>query len=82
MPVKDWMSKDLVTVEEDTSIMKASRIMKQHNIQHLPVLRPGPPRGHRLRPGPERGHAFQGHYLGYPRNVLSAGQDHGQKPDA
>jgi len=41
MPVKDWMSKDLVTVEEDTSIMKASRIMKQHNIQHLPVLRQG-----------------------------------------
>ena len=41
MPVKDWMSKDLVTVEEDTSIMKASRIMKQHNIQHLPVLNQG-----------------------------------------
>jgi acetoin utilization protein AcuB len=41
MPVKDWMSKDLVTVEEDTSIMKASRIMKENNIQHLPVLRQG-----------------------------------------
>ena len=41
MPVKDWMSKDLVTIEEDTSIMKASKIMKQHNIQHLPVLRQG-----------------------------------------
>ena len=41
MPVKDWMSPDLVTVEEDTSIMKASRIMKQHKIQHLPVLNQG-----------------------------------------
>jgi acetoin utilization protein AcuB len=41
MPVKDWMSPDLVTVEEDTSIMKASRIMKQHKIQHLPVLSQG-----------------------------------------
>ena len=41
MPVKDWMSPDLVTVEEDTSIMKASRIMKQHKIQHLPVLSHG-----------------------------------------
>ena len=41
MPVKDWMSQDLVTVEEDTSIMKASRIMKQNNIQHLPVLSQG-----------------------------------------
>ena len=41
MPVKDWMSKDLVTIEEDTSIMKASRLMKQKNIQHLPVLSHG-----------------------------------------
>jgi len=41
MPVKDWMSKDLVTIEEDTSIMKASKVMKQNNIQHLPVLSKG-----------------------------------------
>jgi acetoin utilization protein AcuB len=41
MPVKDWMSQDLVTIEEDTSIMKASKIMKQKNIQHLPVLSQG-----------------------------------------
>jgi len=41
MPVKDWMSQDLVTIEEDTSIMKASKIMKQKNIQHLPVLSHG-----------------------------------------
>jgi len=41
MPVKDWMSKDLVTIDADTSIMKASRIMKQNEIQHLPVLSQG-----------------------------------------
>src|SRR5450759_1190591 len=41
MPVKNWMSQDLVTIEEDTSIMKASKVMKQNNIQHLPVLRKG-----------------------------------------
>ena len=41
MPVQDWMSKDLVTVDADTSIMKASRIMKQNEIQHLPVLSQG-----------------------------------------
>ena len=41
MPVKDWMSKDLVTIDADTSIMKASRVMKQNNIQHLPVLSKG-----------------------------------------
>jgi acetoin utilization protein AcuB len=41
MPVQDWMSKDLVTIDADTSIMKASRIMKQNEIQHLPVLSQG-----------------------------------------
>jgi acetoin utilization protein AcuB len=41
MPVQDWMSKDLVTIDEDTSIMKASKVMKQNEIQHLPVLRKG-----------------------------------------
>ena len=41
MPVKDWMSKDLVTIDADTSIMKASKVMKQNEIQHLPVLSQG-----------------------------------------
>jgi acetoin utilization protein AcuB len=41
MPVKDWMSQDLITIDEDTSIMKASKVMKQNEIQHLPVLRQG-----------------------------------------
>ena len=41
MPVQDWMSKDLVTIDADTSIMKASRVMKQNEIQHLPVLSQG-----------------------------------------
>ena len=41
MPVQDWMSKDLVTIDEETSIMKASKVMKQNNIRHLPVLKKG-----------------------------------------
>jgi acetoin utilization protein AcuB len=41
MPVQDWMSKDLVTIDAETSIMKASRVMKQNDIQHLPVLSKG-----------------------------------------
>ena len=41
MPVQDWMSKDLVTIDADTSIMKASKVMKQNDIQHLPVLKKG-----------------------------------------
>ncbi len=41
MPVQDWMSKDLITIDEDASIMKASKLMKQNHIRHLPVLRKG-----------------------------------------
>jgi acetoin utilization protein AcuB len=41
MPVLDYMSKDLITVDEDTSIMKASKLMKQNGIRHLPILRKG-----------------------------------------
>jgi acetoin utilization protein AcuB len=41
MPVQDWMSRDLITIDEGTSIMKASKVMKQNDIQHLPVLSKG-----------------------------------------
>jgi acetoin utilization protein AcuB len=41
MPVQDYMSKDLITVDEDASIMKASKLMKQNGIRHLPILRKG-----------------------------------------
>ena len=41
MPVQDWMSKELITIEGDASIMKASKLMKQNNIKHLPVLKKG-----------------------------------------
>jgi acetoin utilization protein AcuB len=41
MLVKDWMTKEVITVEEDVSIMKASRLMKQKGFQHLPVVRQG-----------------------------------------
>ncbi len=38
MLVKGWMTTDLVTVEEDTPMMKASIIMKEKNIRSLPIL--------------------------------------------
>ncbi|MCL4503916.1 MAG: CBS and ACT domain-containing protein [Deltaproteobacteria bacterium] len=41
MPVQDYMSKDLITINEDTSIMKASKLMKQKGIKHLPIMRKG-----------------------------------------
>lgn len=38
MLVKYWMSSNVITVDEDLSLMKTSRLMKEHSIQHLPVL--------------------------------------------
>ena len=41
MLVKDWMTREVITVEEDVSIMKASKMMKEMGFQHLPVVRKG-----------------------------------------
>ncbi|HUV50039.1 MAG TPA: CBS and ACT domain-containing protein [Anaerolineae bacterium] len=41
MLVKGWMSSDVVSVEEETSMMKASVLMKENNIRRLPVVRKG-----------------------------------------
>ncbi len=39
MLVKHWMTTKVITVNEDTSLMKASRLTKEHRVKHLPVLR-------------------------------------------
>lgn len=41
MLVKGWMTTDVITASEDTSMMKASIIMKANNIRCLPVLKNG-----------------------------------------
>lgn len=41
MLVKYWMSTNVTTIDEDVSMMEASRLMRQHGIQHLPVMREG-----------------------------------------
>jgi acetoin utilization protein AcuB len=41
MLVKYWMSSNVITIDEDVSMMKASRLMRQHGIRHLPVMRKG-----------------------------------------
>jgi acetoin utilization protein AcuB len=41
MLVKDWMTREVITVDEDLSIMKASKLMKDKGFQHLPVVRQG-----------------------------------------
>ena len=38
MLVKGWMTTDVITVGEDTPMMKASIIMKENNIRSLPIL--------------------------------------------
>lgn len=41
MLVKNWMSKDLVTIEEEDSMQHALALMKEHQIRMLPVLKKG-----------------------------------------
>jgi acetoin utilization protein AcuB len=38
MLVKGWMTSEVMTIDEDTSMMKASQIMKENNIRRLPVI--------------------------------------------
>jgi acetoin utilization protein AcuB len=38
MLVKEWMTTDPITVTPETSIMKASQIMKENNVRRLPVV--------------------------------------------
>jgi len=39
MLVKYWMSTEVITVDEDVSLMQASKLMKEHGIKHLPVIK-------------------------------------------
>jgi len=41
MLVKDWMTEDVIVLDENASIMKASQIMKENNIRRIPVVRAG-----------------------------------------
>ncbi len=41
MLVREWMASDVLTVDENTSMMKALHLMKENNIRRLPVLARG-----------------------------------------
>src|SRR4030066_1384461 len=41
MQIRDWMAKDVQTVDENTSLMRATRILKENNIRRLPVVSHG-----------------------------------------
>lgn len=38
MLIRDWMTKDVITVTPDTSMMHAAKLLKEHNIGRLPVV--------------------------------------------
>jgi acetoin utilization protein AcuB len=39
MQVQNWMSSDVVTVDENTSLVQVAKILEESNIRHLPVMR-------------------------------------------
>jgi acetoin utilization protein AcuB len=39
--VENWMNPDVITVDADDSMLDATKILKEHNIRHLPVLEKG-----------------------------------------
>lgn len=41
MLVKDWMNKTVIRIEEDRSKMDAIRLLREHNIRMLPVVKAG-----------------------------------------
>jgi acetoin utilization protein AcuB len=41
MLIKDWMTKDPVTITEETSMIKAIHIMKERRVRRLPVVSAG-----------------------------------------
>jgi CBS domain-containing protein len=43
--VRQWMTPSPVTIDPDTSVEDAARIMFDHNFRHLPVVKDGRPLG-------------------------------------
>lgn len=41
MQIRDWMAKNVFTVEEDTSLMRVTRLMTENKIRRLPVVDSG-----------------------------------------
>jgi acetoin utilization protein AcuB len=39
--VENWMNPDVITVDADDSMLDATKILKENNIRHLPVLEKG-----------------------------------------
>ena len=38
MIIKNWITKDVITVDPETSMMRAAKLMKEKGIRRLPVV--------------------------------------------
>ncbi len=38
MQVREWMTRDVITVTPETSLFKAAKLLKEHDIRRLPVI--------------------------------------------
>ena len=38
MQIREWMSRDVITVTPETSLFKAAKLLKEHDIRRLPVV--------------------------------------------
>jgi CBS domain-containing protein len=43
--VRQWMTPDPVTIEPETTVEDAAKVMFDHNFRHLPVVKDGRPLG-------------------------------------
>lgn len=43
--VRQWMTPDPVTIEPETTVEDAAKVMLDHNFRHLPVVKDGRPLG-------------------------------------
>jgi acetoin utilization protein AcuB len=41
MLVEHWMSRDVISVDEDASMMEITQLMREHNVRRLPVMSRG-----------------------------------------
>ena len=55
MLVRNWMSKPVITIDSNDSMQEAMKVMKQHQIPMLPVMKKGKLVGIVTRQGSEKG---------------------------
>jgi len=53
MLVENRMKRDPITISPETGILEASRLLRQHKIRHLPVVKGGRQEGQRVQTLPK-----------------------------